>query len=107
MSIPRRAILGLLAGAGLAQRVLARPFLFEVDRLLDEIAPSRANVCQRRYGAKATITLLSVPLVYRAGVGSGYIVIEQSAESHTVGIQFGAGSWPEAARGLNRLGFIQ
>ena len=107
MSIPRRTILGFLAGAGLVQRLLARPFLFEVDRLLDEIPQSRANVCQRRYGAKATITLLSVPLVSRAGVGSGYIVIEQSAESHAVGIQFGAGSWPEAARGLNRLGFIQ
>jgi len=91
----------------LLPRLLARPFLFEVDRLLDEIPQSRANVCQRRYGAKATIMLLSVPFVSRAGVGSGYIVIEQSADGHTVGIQFGAGSWPEAARGLNRLGFIQ
>ncbi|MGA2716462.1 MAG: hypothetical protein ABSG41_25485, partial [Bryobacteraceae bacterium] len=114
MSIPRRTILGL-AGAGLLPRLLARPFLFEVDRLLDEIPQSRANVCQRRYGAKATITLLSVPIVSRAGVGSGYIVTEQSSGredvagpgSRTVGIQFGAGSWPEAARGLNRLGFIQ
>lgn len=107
MSITRRNILGFLAGAGLAPKLLARPFLFEVDRLLDEIPQSRANVCQRRYGAKAAITLLSVPLVSRAGVGSGYIVIEQSPSGNTAGIQFGAGSWPEAARGLNRLGFIQ
>ena len=76
-------------------------------------------MCQRRYRANATITLLSIPLVSRADVGSGYIVIEQASQlsgspagngpaaMSTTAIQFGAGSWPETARGLNRLGFIQ
>jgi hypothetical protein len=49
--------------------------------------------------------LFSIPLVSRASVGSGYAVVEQAAR--TLSIQFGAGSYPESARGLNRLGFIQ
>jgi hypothetical protein len=38
-------------------------------------------------------------------VGSGYILIEESDGSTT--IELGAGSHPESARGLNRLGLIQ
>lgn len=66
-------------------------------------------VRSRRYVANATITLFSIPLGTKNGVGSCYTVIEEASGSagKTVSIQFGAGSWPENARGLNRLGFIQ
>jgi hypothetical protein len=49
--------------------------------------------------------LFSIPLVSRASVGSGYAVVESAGQ--TLSIQFGAGSYPESAHGLNRLGFIQ
>jgi hypothetical protein len=73
-----------------------------------EAIPSGAVGSQmelRRYTASATVMLFSIPLVSRASVGSGYAVVEQS--SRTLSLQFGAGSYPENARGLNRLGFIQ
>jgi hypothetical protein len=60
---------------------------------------------QRRYSATATITLLSVPIVSKGDVGSGFILIEEAERVRA--IQFGAGSFPERARGLNRLGFIR
>jgi hypothetical protein len=79
---------------------------FDVDRLLDSnsgLEPSRTAVT--RYVANATITLFSIPLVSKSSVGSGYAVVEEAG--NTLAIQFGAGSWPASARGLNRLGFIQ
>jgi hypothetical protein len=108
-------ILRLLAGAGMTSfsKLLAEAFLFEVDRLADRNAPRRtgaqARVWERRYRANATITLLSIPLVSRADVGSGYTLIEQTSgpAGNTVAIQFGAGSYPGRAHGLNRLGYIQ
>jgi hypothetical protein len=63
------------------------------------------NIWQRRYRASATITLLTIPIVSKNDVGSGFILIEEAG--HATAIQFGAGSYPEKARGLNRLGFIQ
>ena len=67
--------------------------------------PPQSQSFTRRYNVTATVTLLSVPLVSRSGVGSGYIVIEDSPG--VTAIQFAAGSWPEKARGLNRLGYIK
>lgn len=93
MFIARRRILGLALGAGFLSRLSAKP-----------------RACQRKYRVHATVTLLSVPLVSKTNVGSGYILIEEAEATGapcTTAIQFGAGSWPEAARGLNRLGFIQ
>ena len=93
MFIARRRVLGLALGAGFLSRLSAKP-----------------RATQRRYSVHATVTLLAVPLVSRSDVGSGYILIEQAEATSaacTTAIQLGAGSWPEAARGLNRLGFIQ
>jgi hypothetical protein len=93
MFIARRRVLGLALGAGFLSRLSAKP-----------------RACQRTYRVHATVTLLSVPLVSKTNVGSGYILIEQAEATGaacTTAIQLGAGSWPEAARGLNRLGFIQ
>jgi hypothetical protein len=123
MRIPRRQILALAAsflpkafgatipGAG------RRPG-FDVDRLVDACSPGcgyRSSPPEiRKYVASATVMLFSFSLVSKKGVGSGYAVIEEAAPAssstsgaRTLSIQFGAGSWPENARGLNRLGFIQ
>jgi hypothetical protein len=112
MEIPRRSILGYLYTCILLPKLFAKPFEFEVDRLLAEVPEPLANAYERRYRATATINPFSIPLVSKAGVGSGYISIEQfagkkAADSSTIAIQFAAGSWPDAARGLNRLGYIQ
>lgn len=93
MFISRRNLLRLVAGAALVRAKGSQP------------AGSKYAVWQRRYRASATITLLSIPIVSRDDVGSGFILIEEAA--HKIAIQFGAGSYPESARGLNRLGFIQ
>lgn len=62
-----------------------------------------------RYRADAVITLLSMPVYSRRGVGSGYALLAQISASstrvHSIG--FAGGSWPERAKGFNRLGLIQ
>ncbi len=109
MAISRRHIVKLLAGAGMASRLFAKPALFEVDRLASECVAGRPTASQRRYRASAHISLFSIPVFSKSGVGSGFAVIEDASgpAGNTVAIQFGAGSFPDSARGLNRLGFIQ
>src|SRR6185437_11243322 len=109
MSISRRQIVGLLAGSGIASRLLAKLPRFEVDRLAGECVARRPTVRQRQYRASATISLFSIPCVSKSGVGCAFALVEEAAgpEGGTVSIQFGAGSWPECARGFNRLGYIQ
>jgi hypothetical protein len=85
--------LRLVAGAALVKAEASQP------------GGSKYAVWQRRYRASATITLLSIPIVSKDDVGSGFILIEEAAQK--IAIQFGAGSYPESARGLNRLGFVQ
>jgi hypothetical protein len=108
MRITRRHILALTAAA---VHPLTRAFgaSFDVDRLLDTNAASHAgagcSVELRKYTASATVMLFSIPIVSRPSVGSGYAVVEKA--SRTLALQFGAGSYPESAHGLNRLGFIQ
>ena len=101
MRLTRRRILAI-GGGGLVSRLFGAKF--EVDRLLQTDVPV-ALLELRKYTATATVMLFSIPLVTRASVGSGYAVVEEAKQ--TLSIQFGAGSYPENAHGLNRLGFIQ
>ncbi len=105
MRITRRNLFAMFCG-GMAARLDGAAFepMFEVDRLLAGAAPG-GRPQLRKYTANATVMLFSIPLFSRAGVGSGYALVEESGP--TLSIQFGAGSYPESARGLNRLGFIQ
>jgi hypothetical protein len=115
MRIARRHMLALAGGTWLS-RVFAASLpgvngrsVFEVDRLLSSNSAERgdagARSAVRKYLASATVTLFSIPLVSKNSVGSGYAVVEEAG--HTLAIQFGAGSYPESAPGLNRLGYIQ
>lgn len=115
MSVTRRHVLAL-AGSGFLSKLFAAslPTLetrnsFDVDRLLAATRSLPGSPSIRKYVANATVTLLSIPIVSRSAAGSGYAVIDEAGnpQGRALSIQFGAGSWPERARGLNRLGFIQ
>ncbi len=108
MRITRRHILAL-GGGSLAPRMLAATFA--VGRLLGVDSAGHADGATaeiRRYSVNATITLFSVPLFSKGEVGGGYAIAEESdtLSGRVLSIQFGAGSCPERARGLNRLGYI-
>jgi hypothetical protein len=63
---------------------------------------------QRYFRADAVIMLFSIPIFSKAGVGSGFAFVEdlEGSSSRTRRLGFGAGSWPDQAAGLNRLGYI-
>lgn len=70
---------------------------------------SMKPILRRDYRADAVILLFSLPIYTREGVGGGFAAAQLQGESgQTIeSLQFAAGSDPERARGLNRLGFIQ
>lgn len=63
----------------------------------------------RTYRVDATILLFSLPIFTRSNVGSGYArhVVSEGEGRSTHVLEFAAGSLPERARGLNRLGMIR
>jgi hypothetical protein len=83
---------------------------FDLDRLLMAVASTERLESERReYVASAVITLFGVTVFSKSGVGNGNIRIEEFGPERggTVSIEFAAGSRPEGAKGLNRLGYIQ
>lgn len=94
MKITRRLLLGLLAEGG--------------RRLLAGEDP-RPAVGTRQYRVDATILLFSLPIFTRAAVGKGHArhVVNDSSGRSVHELEFAAGSLPERARGLNRLGMIR
>ena len=64
---------------------------------------------RRDYRADAVILLFSLPIYTREGVGGGFAAarLQNDAGQSVESLQFAAGSDPDRARGLNRLGFIQ
>lgn len=77
----------------------------EAERLLAASEPGE----RVHYTATAVITIAGVAIFTRAHVGSGFISIcrrERPVGAET-SLEFGAGSFPEAAHGLNRLGIIR
>ncbi len=57
------------------------------------------------YTVSATILLFGLPLFRKSKVGAGTISCRQTPDQYT--FEFAAGSLPEEAAGLNRLGFIR
>ncbi len=91
----RGVLLAMLAGT-------VRTALVGAGAALNGSSP---NPARRRYRASATVMLLNLAAFTRSGVGSGFITIDETERG--LAIQFGAGSWPESARGLNRFGYIE
>jgi hypothetical protein len=60
---------------------------------------------EQLYRVDATIVLLGVPVFTKSDVGSGWARMAEEPGGRR--LQFAAGSWPEKARGLNRLGFVE
>lgn len=94
MTITRRLLLGLLAEGG--------------RRLFAGESP-RSQFSTRSYRVDATILLFSLPIFTRAGVGKGHArhVVNDLLDRSVHDLEFAAGSLPERARGLNRLGMIR
>jgi hypothetical protein len=113
MWLTRRRWLGWATVAGLGRDSLisaARGLRPVGERRPDSTAPASPSIeLATRYVAHATVTLLGVPVFSRSGVGEGYIRYRNSpaADGRSVGIEFGAGSFPEKAHGVNKLGLIR
>lgn len=63
----------------------------------------------RKYRASAYVSLMSVTMFTRSDVGGGFAALEETnvKGDHNLHLSFLAGSTPERAHGLNRLGFIE
>ena len=59
------------------------------------------------YRVDATVLLLSIPVFTRTGVGSGYARHRGTRGAGIHEFEFAAGSVPERAHGLNRMGMIR
>lgn len=107
----RRLALRILGGAGFAgcytpPTVRAAGSLEGFSALL----ASSGNVQQKiRYRADATILLMGLPIYTRVGAGGGTATLQEArAGGHELlALRFSAGSYPEQARGLNRLGLFE
>ncbi len=88
MTYGRRELLGLLCGAAVA---------------------NGEQIATREYRARATVLLFSLPLFHRDNVGTGYLRVAERAEGgrKELQLEFGAGSLPAQAAGLNRLGVFE
>jgi hypothetical protein len=64
---------------------------------------------ERHYKATAYVTLLSITIFSRSGVGFGFAGtnMQENGAQQKFSLRFLSGSTPERAHGLNRFGFIQ
>ncbi len=93
--ITRRFLLALLTEGG--------------RRLFAAATNAPPQPSSRTYRVDATILLFSISIFTRAGVGKGHArhVVDHSPDRSTHRLEFGAGSLPDRAHGLNRLGMIR
>ncbi len=95
----------LLAHAGVLPASASAPV--EANTPANEIQ-SQASF-QRHYKATVYVTLLSIPIFSRSGVGFGFAGADEHnrGAQQSLSLRFLSGSTPERAHGLNRFGFIQ
>ena len=101
----RRELLALL---GVSPGLL-RGDTSPLDKLTATWTPKSIQNQAAKYRADATVSFLGINILSRSGVGSASIKIDESSaaqEARTIALWFAAGSAPERARGLNRLGYI-
>lgn len=109
----------MLTRRGLLKLIPVVPFGTWLSRVsamspLDRIAAAYpANAVEtrtRHYRADCQVSFLGVTVFSRTHVGSANIDVREGAAANharTIGLTFQAGSLPDRARGLNRLGFIE
>lgn len=107
----RRGLLGLFPAAFAHRRTASgsEPEPLPIDRLLAEYGGGATAVAYQRYRVHATVNVLSIPVWSRRDVSGACITVEERGADGpaAVVLQFAAGSWPEQAGGLNRLGVMQ
>ena len=81
-----------------------------LERVAAAWPSSGIDTSSRYYRADITITFLGISIFSRSDVGSGTVTVDRgnaAGNVRTVALRLAAGSLPERARGLNRLGYIQ
>jgi hypothetical protein len=63
----------------------------------------------RRYRVQATVSIPSIPVIGKEGVGTAGLFVEEEPAGYacTTAVQFVGGSWPDRIKGLNRFGMTQ
>ena len=86
----------------LRRRILSWLFLPAVQGASERVFTSQ-------YRARATVLLFSLPLLSRDNVGTGYLRVAEKEDGpkRHLRLEFGAGSLPDRAAGLNRLGIFE
>jgi hypothetical protein len=104
--IHRRELLGWMSGV-FVFRGVAVPL--EVERVVRDNPLPATSKQSGSYRADASVLFLGMSLLKRKNVGGGYIHFEeaQAENARRFNITFKAGSLPDRAAGLNRMGYIQ
>jgi hypothetical protein len=109
-STTRRGLLRIVQSILLSKfvRFSALQAFSDVTRIANGPAGPRA-VHTRRYRAQASVSLFSIPVLWRDDVGAACVSVEEAvcAGRRTTAIQFCGGSWPQRVRGINRFGITQ
>jgi hypothetical protein len=89
--------------------IVSLPGLCATDNRSDNARLPYHRLTFRHYRATAIVSLLSITIFSRSGVGGGYASVEENGDGagQNVILKFVSGSTPERAHGLNRLGLIQ
>ncbi len=106
---------GLLAAAfrivafGRIASSLSRAASFENDgpAILSSSPAGKAEF--RRYRVEATVSLFSIPVIAKDGIGAAGLLVEEALAGSkcTTAVQFVSGSWPDRINGFNRFGMTQ
>jgi hypothetical protein len=72
-------------------------------------AANQTRFSSRRYRIDTTVLFFGAPILTRAGVGGAYLAADHhgDAEGSSLSLEFAAGSWPERAHGIRRMGFFR
>ena len=102
--ISRREVLACLGASG-----FLRADVSPLEKIAATWAPKSMQQQSAKYRCDANASFLGISVFSRSGVGTADIRIDESAaaqDARAVALWFAAGSAPERARGLNRLGYF-
>jgi hypothetical protein len=105
--VEARAFAGLYTAAGALFLAFYNPCAFAAETVT--VIPPSVHRYVKTYAASAYISVLSITVFSRNGVGFGTASAQEevSPAERKISLQFLSGSYPARAHGLNRFGFIQ